>query len=409
MYRAWEGLCAGVAAGSRTLGLHGQPDEVLHEDLERDVVGDNDGRVLATARSEALACGVVRCRRVHLRGNEAGLGASGVGLDVSGHWEAVAEDLLGVLRRCLQQRLEVRILLFFLVAGVVPGLDHLPPPDDDVEESVQQQDHVRLQRRSVKQDRLWRALVERILQQSWLDHDQRIHGVLAEDDHAVISRLIRARVKGLQEVAPPQVVHKLWKDRQLRCEMEGRWVILSEVCEPGHQANKHPIDPAQHVQGILVLALADCVPGHEHCCSLLVESRGDVAHVRVGVAVRHGRDPEALPAGGVQVARLELQVALLALRHGVRLLVCHLEVETDARALVHGSHDPLARATLPDLGLRDARPLLAKGGQATDSAAALELAGREDLDLCVESQLQVPSLIAIEDLAEGFFEHVHAE
>mmetsp|Transcript_51833 Transcript_51833/g.160783 ORF Transcript_51833/g.160783 Transcript_51833/m.160783 type:complete len:480 (-) Transcript_51833:104-1543(-) len=125
--------------------------------------------------------------------------------------------------------------------------------------------------------------------------------------------------------------------------------------------------------------------------------------------MRDGRDAQALPARGVQVAGLELQMALLALRHGVCLLVRHLEVEADGRVLVEGAHDPLAGVALADLRLRDARALLAERGEAADRPAALELARRQDLDLRVEAQGQIASLVAVKYLAEGVLEDVHAE
>mmetsp|Transcript_65222 Transcript_65222/g.173901 ORF Transcript_65222/g.173901 Transcript_65222/m.173901 type:complete len:266 (-) Transcript_65222:1751-2548(-) len=198
------------------LGLHGQLDEMLHEHLQRDVVGDDHGRVGAAAGAETLAGGVVRRRGVHLGGQEPCLGAARVGLDVSGDGEPVGKDLLRVLGWCLEQHLEVGVLLLLLVARVVPGLYHLPAPDHNVEERVQQQDDIRLERGSVQQHRLRRALIEGVLQQGRLDHHKRVHGVLPEDDHAVVCSLVGARIEGLKEVAASEVVHELREDGELR-------------------------------------------------------------------------------------------------------------------------------------------------------------------------------------------------
>mmetsp|Transcript_83087 Transcript_83087/g.257933 ORF Transcript_83087/g.257933 Transcript_83087/m.257933 type:complete len:272 (-) Transcript_83087:699-1514(-) len=205
------------------------------------------------------------------------------------------------------------------------------------------------------------------------------------------------------------MVHELRKDRQFRGEVERRWVVLAEVGKLGDQPDEHTVDPTQDIQRVLILTLEDGVPGHEHCSRLLVKTRGNVAHVRVSVPVRDGRHSEALSPRGVQVACLELQVALLPLWQGVCRLVRHVKVEADGCVLVQGAHHPLAGAALADLGLGDAWALLAKGRQAANRSAALELAGSEDLDLCVEAQLQVSRLVAVENLAEGVLEDVHAE
>mmetsp|Transcript_68051 Transcript_68051/g.122652 ORF Transcript_68051/g.122652 Transcript_68051/m.122652 type:complete len:362 (-) Transcript_68051:400-1485(-) len=109
------------------------------------------------------------------------------------------------------------------------------------------------------------------------------------------------------------------------------------------------------------------------------------------------------------IAGLELQVGLLALGHCAHLLVGDVEVESQGGVSVHGADHPLAGVALADLCLGHARPLLSQGRQATYGAAALELAGGEDLDLGVEAQLEVACLVAVEHLPEGVLEDVHAE
>mmetsp|Transcript_42002 Transcript_42002/g.124634 ORF Transcript_42002/g.124634 Transcript_42002/m.124634 type:complete len:371 (+) Transcript_42002:56-1168(+) len=340
-------------------GLDGHPDEMLHEDLQGDIVRDDHGGV-ATGSSEAAGASVVGVRRVHLGRQEASLRAARVRLDKLGHGEPIAKDHLRVLGWGLEECLEVRVLLLLLIARLVPGLDGLTAPDDHVEEGVQEKDDIRLQRIGVQQHGLRRPLVEGVLQQRRLDHDEGVHGVLPEDDRAVEGRLIRTGVEGLQEVAAPKVVHELREDREFRRKVKGLRLVLAVVRELGYQADQHPVHPAQHVERVLVLTLEDGVPRHQHCGRLLVKACGDVAHGRIGVPVGDRGDAQTLAARRVQVARLELQEGLLPLRHGVRLLVRDVEVEGDGGVLVERADDPLARLTLANLGLGHRRALLAQ-------------------------------------------------
>mmetsp|Transcript_65744 Transcript_65744/g.140636 ORF Transcript_65744/g.140636 Transcript_65744/m.140636 type:complete len:285 (-) Transcript_65744:1563-2417(-) len=265
-------------------GLHRQPDEMFHEDLQRDIVGDDHRGVHPCPIARALA--VVRGGRIHLGRQESRLGASRVRLDELRHREAVVKDLLCVFSGRLQQRLEVCIFLLLLVTSIVPSLDGLAFPDHDVKESVEEQNHVRLQGRGIQEHWLRRALVERVLQQGGLDHHERIHCILTKDQRAVVRSLVRARIEGLQEIAAPKVVHELREDGQLRAEVERPGLVLAVVRELGYQADEHPVYPSQDIEWILVLALEHSVPSHEHRRRLLIEAGGDVAHACVGVAVR---------------------------------------------------------------------------------------------------------------------------
>mmetsp|Transcript_56745 Transcript_56745/g.160097 ORF Transcript_56745/g.160097 Transcript_56745/m.160097 type:complete len:852 (+) Transcript_56745:50-2605(+) len=388
--------------------LHGQFDEVVHEHLQGDVVRE-DHRGVGHRAAEAAGLAVVRDRGVHLGGQEPRLRPPGVRLDVPRDGEAVAQDLLRILGRGLEESLEVGVLLPLLVARVIPCLDLLPAPDHHVEERVQEQDDVGFQGRRVEEHRLRRPIVERVLQQRGLDHHERVHRALADDERAVVGRLVGARVEGLQEVAPPQVVHELREDRQFLGQVEGGWLVLAVVREFGNQADEHPVDPPQHVERVLVFAFVHGVPRHQHRSCLLVESRGDVAHARIRVGMRDGGNPETLAPRRVLVAGLELQEARPPLLRGAGLLGCHIKVEGDGRALVEGAGDPLGCGTLADLGLRNTGPLLGERREAPDSPAALELTGGEDLELGVETQVQVARLVAVEHLAERVLEDVHAE
>mmetsp|Transcript_113903 Transcript_113903/g.328983 ORF Transcript_113903/g.328983 Transcript_113903/m.328983 type:complete len:203 (-) Transcript_113903:976-1584(-) len=158
---------------------------------------------------------------------------------------------------------------------------------------------------------------------------------------------------------------------------------------------------------VLVLALEDGVPRHDNGRGLLVEASRDIG-ARVGVSVGERRYPQPLPARGVQVGGLELQESVFVARR-VGLLICDIEVEGDGRVPVHRPDDPMASAALADLLLRHRWAPLPQGRETPHGAAALELTGRENLDLAVESQVQVALVIAIKHLPEGVLEDAHAE
>mmetsp|Transcript_88958 Transcript_88958/g.260016 ORF Transcript_88958/g.260016 Transcript_88958/m.260016 type:complete len:327 (-) Transcript_88958:563-1543(-) len=149
--------------------------------------------------------------------------------------------------------------------------------------------------------------------------------------------------------------------------------------------------------------------GHEDCGCFLVETHDDIAHAGAGIPVGNGGDAQPLPPRRMEVMRLELQEALLRSRRLVCLLPHDVKIEGYRRILVEGAHRPLASASHTDLRLCHAWPLLAERGEAANCAAALELTRGEYLYLGIEAKLQIPSLVTVENLAEGVLEHMQAE
>ena len=84
------------------------------------------------------------------------------------------------LRVCywrLEQLLEVLVALLLLVARLAPLRDGLAVEDEDVEERVEEEDDIGLDRHTVEQHRLWWD-VERVRHERRLDHDQRVFDLL---------------------------------------------------------------------------------------------------------------------------------------------------------------------------------------------------------------------------------------
>lgn len=156
---------------------------MLHEHLQGDVVGKDLSRPRARP-SAVRAARHVRRARVELGQQEPRLGPALVARDVPRDRVAVGEEVLGVRDGCLEQLLEVLIALLVVVAGLAPLGDRLAVEDEDVEEGVEQEDDVGLDRERVEQDGLGRG-VECVRHERWLDHDERVVDVLGVQDVAV--------------------------------------------------------------------------------------------------------------------------------------------------------------------------------------------------------------------------------
>mmetsp|Transcript_49688 Transcript_49688/g.144475 ORF Transcript_49688/g.144475 Transcript_49688/m.144475 type:complete len:318 (-) Transcript_49688:856-1809(-) len=207
-------------------------------------------------------------------------------------------------------------------------------------------------------------------------------------------------------MAPTEMVHELGKSRELRRKLEAGGVVFPVVRKLRDKTYQHSVHP------FLLFALADDIPRREHGGGFLVKACRDVRHAHVCEAMRHRCDSQTTATGGMQVGGLELQIALLPRCNGcgTRLRPAgDLEEKREGCLLVHGADDPLTRPALADLRLGNRRLLLAERRHAAYGPRDLDLAGREDLDLSIEAELQVTCFVAIEHLPEGFLEDAHAE
>mmetsp|Transcript_86299 Transcript_86299/g.136205 ORF Transcript_86299/g.136205 Transcript_86299/m.136205 type:complete len:215 (-) Transcript_86299:1571-2215(-) len=214
----------------------------------------------------------MRVGRIHFGCQETRLRSPCVRLDELGYWETRLQNLLGILSRSLKEQLEVGILLLVLISGIMPRLDRRATPNHNMKESIHQKNDILFHGAGIELHWLWRSLIESVLKQSWLDHDKRVHGINTDYDCPIEGCFIRTCIKRLQKVTAPQMVHELWEDAKLVGQCEARRVVCPVVCKFCHQANQGAIDPPQDVQGIFVICLSNCIPGHEDGCCFLVES-----------------------------------------------------------------------------------------------------------------------------------------
>ncbi|GIX63799.1 GAF domain-containing protein [Babesia caballi] len=406
-----------------------QLHEVVHERLEGNVVRVDHLRVVRVV----LVARLVSLRGVDLGEQEPRLAATLVAQDEFGSGEALREQVVRVVRGRLQQVLEVHVLGLVLVALLTPLVNHLPVPDDDVEEGVQHENDVLLQRTGVQQHGLRRGVLEGVLEQRGLHHEETVDDVLAHEHRPVEGSLVRAGVEGLQKVGPPEMVHELRVDGKLLGNPEGVDILLLEVGELRNEADQGLVQPLDHSHAVLALTLVERVARHQHGRSLLVEARHEVREVGLRVLAAEGSDTEAPLTAGMQVARLELnegsfarvlvvfpRVMMPATLEGTdgvgdhggrRRGLAHVEVERQGGPGVDCANQPLAGFTLPDDVLRNVgllRVLPLALATAHDSADA-QLRGAVDLDGGTEPLLEVPVGVQAEDVLERVLEHTHGE
>ena len=175
---------------------------MLHEYPKRDVVRENLG---------ARTLAVMSYARVQLGHQESRLALVLVAENIPRHREAVIHDHLRIGLRRLEQVAESHVLLLLVVPLFSPGRARLAVEHHHMEKCIKEQYRVRSDRLGVEQRGLRRA-VERVGEESGLDHDQRIRRVLLVQYISVVGRLVWARVEELQELRPPQVEDELRKE-----------------------------------------------------------------------------------------------------------------------------------------------------------------------------------------------------
>lgn len=103
----------------------------------------------------------------------------------------------------------MRILLQLLIPLILPLLNSISMPNHDLKIRIQQQNHIILHAFNIQGHRLRVAIIEIVLKQCWLDHDEGVSGVLAEEGAFVERGLVGGRAEGLDEVGTAQVEHEL--------------------------------------------------------------------------------------------------------------------------------------------------------------------------------------------------------
>jgi hypothetical protein len=192
---------------------------VIHKGLQRDIVGEDSLRGLrnTTVRASGV-CG----RWVELGEEETGLGAAGITDNESGKRETVLDQALGVFLWSLQQFSKVSILLVLLVSFLSPRGNGLAVEDEDVEECIEEENSVGLDRLRVKQNSFGFLPVNLVLIECWLNHDQAVADIFVIQHVPVECRFVGRVVENLKELASTEMEHEL----RVQCEIAFQSVIM---------------------------------------------------------------------------------------------------------------------------------------------------------------------------------------
>ena len=139
-------------------------------------------------------------RRVQLGEQETRLRATGVANDESGQREAVLDEVLGIGLGRTEQLGKVLVALLILVPGLAPFRHGLAVEDQDVEEGVEKEDGLGLDRGRVEENRLAALVIEAVAVERRLNHNERVADILVVQDVSDESSLIGRVVEDLEEL-----------------------------------------------------------------------------------------------------------------------------------------------------------------------------------------------------------------
>ena len=138
---------------------------MLHEDAQADILCE----VVSTFHSRILGS---ERRGVDSHLDLSLIGIPGLGHEESGHGEPFLHNVLGILDGLLKKYLEVLIAGIFLVLGILPLDNGLTLPYGDIEEGVEEQDHIVLERVNVEEDWVGLLGIQLVLHERGLDNDE---------------------------------------------------------------------------------------------------------------------------------------------------------------------------------------------------------------------------------------------
>ena len=157
------------------------------------------------------------------------------------HGKSLTHYVFGIFDRLFEKHFEVFIWGIVLVARILPLHDSLALPDRDVEEGVEEENHVVFHRVDIQEDWVRLFLVQLVHHKGRLDHNQGVGNVLSHQKLPIVFGFIGGGVESVQELRASQVKHKLGEETELSGELEGGGVILFILSEAGHQFNKESI------------------------------------------------------------------------------------------------------------------------------------------------------------------------
>jgi len=138
-------------------------------------------------------------RRVKLGEKETCLRTTGVTNDGSRQRETVLNEVLGVSLGCAEQLGEVLVTFLVLVTGLAPFRHGLAVEDQNVEECIEKEDSLGLDRRRIEEYWLAALVIEAVAVERGLNHNERVADVLVVQDVSDKGSLVGRVVEDLEE------------------------------------------------------------------------------------------------------------------------------------------------------------------------------------------------------------------
>lgn len=185
--------------------------------------------------------------------------------------KAVVHDLAGVLQRHGKKFPQILVLWLLLDVLLLPGVDVLAVPHQDVEIGVQQKNHTLPQLVQVQLDRHRLLLPRRVAQQRRLDHHHAVSNRLTRHAGLEVYRLVRRGSEGVDEGRPSEMVDKLGEMLERGGEAEGAPVIFVEKRKSHTELEQQPVHPLLDLESVLNFSLFGDHPRQHHRRRLLVK------------------------------------------------------------------------------------------------------------------------------------------
>jgi hypothetical protein len=122
----------------------------------------------------------------------------------------------------------------------------------------------------------------------------------------VESGLVRTVIKDLQKLTPPEMEHELRIDAEIVRQSEARRVFFPVVGKFLAKPDQHPIEPSQHVRGVINFSLENSDPGHEDGRCLLIKGSSNAGRTRLGKIARDGGHAQPMLSRRMLVVRHKL-------------------------------------------------------------------------------------------------------
>jgi hypothetical protein len=160
---------------------------MIHESLQTNVIRENGLRCLTNTAVRARRM----CRRrIQLAQQETSLRTSSITDNESRKRKAVLDKVFRVFLGGLEQGTEVLVAFLILISGLAPLGHGLAVEDENVEESVEEEDSFGLDGGGIQEHRLAALVIEAVAIEGGLNHNEGVANVLVIQDVSIEGCLV---------------------------------------------------------------------------------------------------------------------------------------------------------------------------------------------------------------------------